>query len=674
MKKRFLFIWALVAALWMSCSSDVEFPPQSHIALADQVSSEYLVEEGATSITIDFSARQDWFASVSGADASWLSVSPESGAKGENCRITIQVSANPEFERRSGTVILRSQERAVSRRFSVSQFGAKSEGSIRLLAIGNSFSDDALEYLYQILEQAGYSSIKLGNLYIGGCSLEKHADNFATGAAVYDYRVNTNGTWKTTPSYSSVEALKEENWDYVSLQQVSGFSGVADSYEPFLGRLIAGVKSIRPNAKLLWHMTWAYQHNSGHSDFAKYDRNQETMYKAIVAAVQANILPGRQFSAVVPSGTAIQNLRTSFVGDNLTRDGYHLSFDLGRYTAALTWAKALTGCDLAAIDWTPAEYLYSPRQLEAIKEAVENAAGVPYEVTPSTYTEDDKPLSDLQKLIQAAGYEVDDYVRLNFDLIHPGYYNSASDIPMTVQTNLKNYATTRIFRKSEFPDGTLIVQKEGYQYRPEGWVAENQRNSGRPDNVSARIIEVNAAWWGSYNFRAFNIQKTGVGDLTNILDEVKESFGIFVPKSAISNPGLEELLKAAGYDPAAYQLLYYDLIYPGYYNSASDIPMTVQTNLKNFATTRIFAKSEFPDGTLIVQKEGYQYRPEGWVAENQRNSSRPDNVSARMIEVNAAWWGSYNFRAFNIQKTGVGDLGPIQTEVKDAFGIYVPKK
>ena len=74
MKKRFLFIWALVAALWMSCSSDVEFPPQSHIALADQVSSEYLVEEGATSITIDFSARQDWFASVSGADASTFTV------------------------------------------------------------------------------------------------------------------------------------------------------------------------------------------------------------------------------------------------------------------------------------------------------------------------------------------------------------------------------------------------------------------------------------------------------------------------------------------------------------------------------------------------------------------------------------------------------------------------
>ena len=83
MKKRFLFVWAFVTAMWMSCSSDAEFPPQSHIALAEAVQSEYLVEEGATSITIDFSARQNWFASVSGVDASWLSVSPESGAKGE---------------------------------------------------------------------------------------------------------------------------------------------------------------------------------------------------------------------------------------------------------------------------------------------------------------------------------------------------------------------------------------------------------------------------------------------------------------------------------------------------------------------------------------------------------------------------------------------------------------
>ena len=29
------------------------------------------------------------------------------------------------------------------------------------------------------------------------------------------------------------------------------------------------------------------------------------------------------------TGTAIQNMRTSYIGDNLTRDGYHLSIPMG---------------------------------------------------------------------------------------------------------------------------------------------------------------------------------------------------------------------------------------------------------------------------------------------------------------------------------------------------------
>ena len=51
-----------------------------------------------------------------------------------------------------------------------------------------------------------------------------------------------------------------------------------------LTNLISYVKGKLTNSstKLVWHMTWAYQGNSGHQDFPKYDRNQMTMYNAIV--------------------------------------------------------------------------------------------------------------------------------------------------------------------------------------------------------------------------------------------------------------------------------------------------------------------------------------------------------------------------------------------------------
>ena len=59
------------------------------------------------------------------------------------------------------------------------------------------------------------------------------------------------------------------------------------------------------------------------------------MYNAIIETTQSFILPNSQFSMIVPVGTAIQNARTSYLGDNLNRDGTHLDYGIGRYIAAL---------------------------------------------------------------------------------------------------------------------------------------------------------------------------------------------------------------------------------------------------------------------------------------------------------------------------------------------------
>ena len=140
--------------------------------------------------------------------------------------------------------------------------------------------------------------------------------------------------------------LQDEDWDLITLQQVSGLSGIASSYTEngVLDHLIDYVNTHKTNpaAKLGWHMTWAYQSDSTHADFARYGRNQLTMFSGIVHAVREVIVPRDEFAVVIPAGTAIQNVRTSFIGDALTRDGYHLSYGLGRYVAGLTWLQ-LTG-------------------------------------------------------------------------------------------------------------------------------------------------------------------------------------------------------------------------------------------------------------------------------------------------------------------------------------------
>ena len=57
-------------------------------------------------------------------------------------------------------------------------FGASSvfaqTDTLKVLAIGNSFSEDAVEEHLSSLAQAEGLTVVIGNMYIGGCSLERH--------------------------------------------------------------------------------------------------------------------------------------------------------------------------------------------------------------------------------------------------------------------------------------------------------------------------------------------------------------------------------------------------------------------------------------------------------------------------------------------------------------------
>ena len=225
---------------------------------------------------------------------------------------------------------------------------------LKVLTIGNSFSEDAVEQnLYELAAAKGYRLV-LGNMYIGGCSLERHYNNSVNNTPDYAYRkVNADGKRTTVSHYTLEQAVKDEDWDYVSLQQVSHLSGQYETFQPYLDNLLAYLKTRLPKkTKLIWHMTWAYAQNSTHGGFANYGRNQMQMYNAIVkAAKQAKKV--LKPAILVPVGTAIQNARTSFVGDNMNRDGFHLDLVMGRYTAACTWFEKLFHTSVVGNPYAP---------------------------------------------------------------------------------------------------------------------------------------------------------------------------------------------------------------------------------------------------------------------------------------------------------------------------------
>ncbi|MDQ8005121.1 MAG: DUF4886 domain-containing protein [Pedobacter sp.] len=213
---------------------------------------------------------------------------------------------------------------------------------IKILAIGNSFSEDAIEhYLYGLAKAGGYKVI-IGNLYIGGAPLDLHVKNAQDDKDVYEYRkVNLDGSKQKFPKTSISKALADENWNYISFQQASPKSGLFETYVEPLPILFNYVKerAKNPKVKYVWHQTWAYAQNSTHNGFASYNKDQMRMYNAIADA-SSKVKTLVPIDIVVPAGTAIQNARTK-LGDVLTRDGYHLDLNVGRYTASCTWYEAI---------------------------------------------------------------------------------------------------------------------------------------------------------------------------------------------------------------------------------------------------------------------------------------------------------------------------------------------
>ena len=135
-------------------------------------------------------------------------------------------------------------------------------------------------------------------------------------------------------------------------------------------------------------MTWSYPEYSTNVGFDEYfNSDQMTMYNAIINTTKQIILPNSRISKVMPVGTTIQNLRTSYLGDTLNRDGLHLSHGIGRYAAALTWYSVITGNSIDDITFVPSDFPEIGENMLAIKDAVNKALVKPYEVTQSAYTE-----------------------------------------------------------------------------------------------------------------------------------------------------------------------------------------------------------------------------------------------------------------------------------------------
>lgn len=266
--------------------------------------------------------------------------------------------------------------------------------TLKILTISSSFGLNTTNFLYEIAADQGCTEIVIGRLFLAECTLQTHVRNLTGDKAVYRYYKKTKaGDWEVTEGVNMLHGITDEAWDIVFLQHSATGAAEPNTYNDDTGKsyidtIMGYVRThiSNPDVRFVWNMTWAFPSYSTSGLFVGLGSDQMKMYNVIVDTVNTHIVPRTDFATIIPSGTAVQNARTSYFGDSLNRDNMHLN-ELGYIIAGYCTYGALTGEPIEAIG--PDQFgkqILLPEDKNVIIEAVNNALANPFEVTNSTIT------------------------------------------------------------------------------------------------------------------------------------------------------------------------------------------------------------------------------------------------------------------------------------------------
>ena len=266
---------------------------------------------------------------------------------------------------------------------------------LKMLVISSSFGLNTTNFLYEVAADQGCTDITIGRLFVAECTLRTHIKNINQDAAVYRYYKKTKpGDWETTEGYTMLQGILDEDWDIIFLQHSATGAAEPNTYSDeengnYIDVIMGYVRQnmTNPDARFVWNMTWAFPSYSTSGLFVGLGSDQMKMYQVIVDTVNQHIVPRTDFATIIPSGTAVQNARSSYFGDNLNRDNMHLN-EQGYIIAGYMTYAALTQKPIESIGPDSfGKVILLPADKNVIIESVNNALANPFQVTPSVYTE-----------------------------------------------------------------------------------------------------------------------------------------------------------------------------------------------------------------------------------------------------------------------------------------------
>lgn len=182
---------------------------------------------------------------------------------------------------------------------------------VKLLMIGNSYSQDALAYVPFIMQNMGVGvEFQIGILMQSSTNLADHLNNFVNETSAYTFYLYNGGTsWQNLGLKSIQWALDNMNWDIISLQQSSGSAFNWNTYQPTCNQLVNRLSAyVDYPVKFIWYMVQARPASSNSG--ANWSDDTITDHYESIAEAAAKLMNEAVFEVCVPVGTAIQNART----------------------------------------------------------------------------------------------------------------------------------------------------------------------------------------------------------------------------------------------------------------------------------------------------------------------------------------------------------------------------
>ena len=289
----------------------------------------------------------------------------------------------------------------------------KKVNTIKVLAIGNSYSNNTTKYISQIADAtAGDTTVFAASLYYPGATLSLHVamieqwnsifaeHNLEETKQIYyssevpstrKYDCLTVGDKTIKTIKSLYEAIRYEDWDYITIQQSPDGCDNFATYEPYLTKLYDYIQAEykRDDMKgktcppILVHQTWAFNNdmaqNDAYQNYPVHYKNNTEMFKKVEEAYNKAVQQLKDTknvtASLIKSGEAVELAQKEFgysrtASENLADntlyadDISHLN-DRGCYLTACVWIETLAKLEEVTIDTRTTSFFPSVRGLSA---------------------------------------------------------------------------------------------------------------------------------------------------------------------------------------------------------------------------------------------------------------------------------------------------------------------